>query len=521
MILSELVKGLTGAKLMGGANFNVDIGNVEIDSRNCRAGSIFVCVKGYVLDGHDYAEKALERGAAALVTDDFQHLRAGVLGWERGFVQEDNILWQGRLIPVVTVKNARSAIAEIADVLAGHPSGKMNLIGITGTKGKTTTSYMMRSILTAAGRESGLIGTICNFVGQERVATERTTPEANVIQPLLKRMVDAGIGDCVMEVSSQGLNLDRVGRCEFKVGLFTNLSRDHIGPTEHADMNEYAEAKAKLFGLSKMAVINRDNDWSEFMIGRATEALGDRVYTFGISEGCTFRAVNVLTHPDSVEYDLEENIPASEMTSGVVPGEKTVHVIVPIPGRFTVYNSLGAYGAMRLNGIGQSACLEGLRTVAVSGKAEVVPTGRDFTVIIDYAHNPDSFINILTTVKEFAKRTVFLFGCGGDRNRPRAQMGETAGKYADFSIITSDNPRSEDPASIVADLEAGIKPTGAPYICIVDRREAIRYAITHALPGDVIILAGKGHETYQILKDRTIHFDEREVVREILAELKP
>ncbi|MBP5729620.1 MAG: UDP-N-acetylmuramoyl-L-alanyl-D-glutamate--2,6-diaminopimelate ligase, partial [Clostridia bacterium] len=233
----------------------------------------------------------------------------------------------------------------------------------------------------------------------------------------------------------------------------------------------------------------------------------EKLYTFGMSEGCEFRAVNVVKHPEGVEYDCLEE------------GEPKAHVVVPIPGRFSVYNSLGAYAAMRLIGIAPEICVEGLSTVAVAGKAEVVPTGRDFTVIIDYAHNPDSFINIITTVKEFAKRTVFLFGCGGDRNRPRALMGETAGKYADFSIITSDNPRSEDPASIVADLEAGLKPTGGKYVVIVDRREAIHWAIKHALPGDVIILAGKGHETYQILKDRTIHFDEREVVREALAEL--
>ena len=517
MIISELVGRLCDARIPGDAPQNVDIKNIEIDSRSCRAGSIFACVKGYVLDGHDYAEKALERGASALLTDDFTHLRAKVLMWERGFVQEDNILWAGKLIPVIVVKNIRHAIAEISDVLCGHPSGKMNLIGITGTKGKTTTSYMMRSILTAAGRESGLIGTICNYIGSERVETERTTPEANVIQPLLKRMVDAGIGDCVMEVSSQGLNLDRVGCCEFKVGLFTNLSRDHIGPTEHADMDDYAAAKAKLFGLSENAVINADNDWSQFMIDRAKASVKERVYTFGMSENCNFRADNVVTHQDSVEYDLHER---GLFALGNELPERTVHVTVPIPGRFTVYNSLGAYGAMRILGIEPEACVAGLGIVAVAGKAEVVPTGRDFTIIIDYAHNPDSFINILTTVKEFAKRTVFLFGCGGDRNRPRALMGETAGKYADFSIITSDNPRSEDPASIVADLEAGIKPTGAPYICIVDRKEAIRWAITHAQPGDVIVLAGKGHETYQILKDRTIHFDEREVVKEILEELR-
>ncbi|MBO7406464.1 MAG: UDP-N-acetylmuramoyl-L-alanyl-D-glutamate--2,6-diaminopimelate ligase [Clostridia bacterium] len=507
MKLTELVAKLDGCRLLDEAPVQLDIESVEIDSRECRKGSLFACVKGYVLDGHDFAGKALERGAAALLTESPERLKEKAAAWEKGYVQGDSILWQGRLIPVIVTDNIRRDVARIADILADHPSGKLELIGITGTKGKTTTSYMMRSILTAAGRKSGLIGTICNFIGDERIPTERTTPEANVIQPLLKKMVDAGIGECVMEVSSQGLNLDRVGGCEFAVGLFTNLSPDHIGPSEHANMDEYAAAKAKLFGLSRYALVNRDNDWSEYMIARAQATVKEKLYTFGMSEGCEFRAVNVVKHPEGVEYDCLEE------------GEPKAHVVVPIPGRFSVYNSLGAYAAMRLIGIAPEICVEGLSTVAVAGKAEVVPTGRDFTVIIDYAHNPDSFINIITTVKEFAKRTVFLFGCGGDRNRPRALMGETAGKYADFSIITSDNPRSEDPASIVADLEAGLKPTGGEYVVIVDRREAIHWAIKHALPGDVIILAGKGHETYQILKDRTIHFDEREVVREALAEL--
>ena len=234
-----------------------------------------------------------------------------------------------------------------------------------------------------------------------------------------------------------------------------------------------------------------------------------KLYTYGITaEDCDFRAVNIVKRPDHVEYDIEASC------FDIMP-----HVYVPIPGTFTVYNSLAAITAAYLHDISMEAVLEGIRTVFVPGKAEVVPTGRDFTVLIDYAHNPDSFINIISTVKEFAKRTVFLFGCGGDRNRPRALMGETAGRYADFSIITSDNPRTEDPASIVADLEAGIKPTGGDYICIVDRREAIEYAIMNARPGDVIILAGKGHETYQIFKDKTIHFDERDVVREALEKL--
>ena len=484
MKLNTLIGNVPGVVRRIG-DMEVEIGQLCVDSRKSAPGALFFCTPGLHMDAHDFAPQAVAQGAVALVVQRILPLD----------------------VPQVQVEDVRAALSYIAAEYYGRPAEKLMMLGITGTKGKTTTSYMMRSILTAAGRKSGLIGTICNYIGDERIPTERTTPEANVIQPLLKKMVDAGIGECVMEVSSQGLNLDRVGGCEFAVGLFTNLSPDHIGPSEHANMEEYAAAKAKLFGLSRFALVNRDNDWSEYMIARAQATVKEKLYTFGMSEGCDFRAVGVVKHPEGVEYDCEEC------------GEVKAHIVVPIPGRFSVYNSLGAYAAMRLIGIDPATCAEGLSTVAVAGKAEVVPTGRDFTVIIDYAHNPDSFINIITTVKEFAKRTVFLFGCGGDRNRPRALMGETAGKYADFSIITSDNPRSEDPASIVADLEAGLKPTGGKYVVIVDRREAIHWAIAHAQPGDVIILAGKGHETYQILKDRTIHFDEREVVREALAEL--
>jgi UDP-N-acetylmuramoyl-L-alanyl-D-glutamate--2,6-diaminopimelate ligase len=308
-----------------------------------------------------------------------------------------------------------------------------------------------------------------------------------------------------MEVSSQGLHLNRVACCEYRAAVFTNLSRDHIGPSEHADMDDYANAKARLFAMSEIAVLNRDNPYWQVM---ASQAAG-KIYTFGINEAdCDFKAVNIVKAADHVEFDIESKDGAGNM-----------HLYVPIPGNFTVYNAMSAAVTAYLLGVGTEFIQEGLRTVFVPGKAEIVPTGRDFSVLIDYAHNHDSFINIITTVKEYAKRTVFLFGCGGDRNRPRFQMGETAGKYADFSIITSDNPRTEDPASIVKDLEEGMKSTGAPYICIVDRREAIQYAVRNAQPGDVIILAGKGHETYQIFKDKTVHFDEREVVREALAEL--
>ena len=470
---------------------DVEINDVIVDSRKSASGKLFVCIDGFTQDGHKYIPDAVACDISALVVTKMpdEDITAGV--------------------PVICVDDSRKALALLSDRLYDHPSGKMDLIGITGTKGKTTTSYMMRSIYSAWGHETGLIGTIQNMIGEEIIPTDRTTPEANDLQRLFGEMVSRNIKECIMEVSSQGLHLGRVACCEYKIALFTNLSPDHIGPTEHKDMDDYANAKAKLFEMAEKGVINRDNEYWKVMADKAT----GKVYTYGIdSDDCDFRAVNILKAADHVEYDVKAKSPEH--------ADAEVHVYVSIPGKFSVYNSLSSLVATYLMGVPVDAILQGLKTVFVPGKAETVPTGRDFTVLIDYAHNPDSFINIITTVKEYAKRTVFLFGCGGDRNRPRALMGETAGKYADFSIITSDNPRTEDPASIVADLEKGIIPTGAPYICIVDRREAIHWAVKNAQPGDVIILAGKGHETYQIFKDKTIHFDEREVVREALAELE-
>ncbi len=504
MILQEILQVIPDVQVYG--NCTTAIKDVCIDSRSCKPGDLFVCVQGFVQDGNRYAVSAMEKGAGAVVTGDVEAFRR--YAEEKGAsFSEQGLMFNGSVVPVVVARDLRMALATASAYLWGNPTEKMSLIGITGTKGKTTTSYMVRSIFTAAGLSSGMIGTICNYIGDERIETERTTPEANVIQPLFATMVTKGITKCVMEVSSQGLHLNRVGQCHYTTALFTNLSRDHIGASEHATMEEYAMAKAKLFAQAKRALINTDNDWSAFMLKQAKANKNLEIYTYGIEGNQDFCARNIETAAQGVRYDVYEK------------DTFVCKIEVPIPGRFTVYNSLGAYGAARLEGIDIDTIQAGLRSVFVPGKAEVVPTGQDFTVLIDYAHNPDSFVNILTTVKEYAKRTVFVFGCGGDRNRPRALMGETAGKYADFTIITSDNPRSEDPESIVRDLEAGIKPTGSPYICIVDRREAIEYAIRHAQPGDVIILAGKGHETYQILKDRTIHFDEREVVREVLAKL--
>lgn len=472
----------------------IEITSIETDHRKCGPGSLFVCIKGYVTDGHRYAAAAAAAGAVAILAQNREALE------EYGFDAGKN----GPA--VILCPDTRWALSGICAAFYGNPSERLRLIGVTGTKGKTSTTYMIRAVYQAAGLETGLIGTICNKIGEEEIPSERTTPEANILQKLLSRMTEKKIGTCIMEVSSQGLHLNRVGHCRFSTAIFTNLSRDHIGENEHANMEEYAEAKSKLFTMCENALINSDSSYACRMLEQA-ERSGAKIYTFGIDSDCSFRAKNIITKQNGVEYDVSV-------------GERLYHIAVPVPGRFSVYNSLAAFACCCIEGIPPERAASGLRTVFVPGKAETVPTGKDFSVLIDYAHNPDSFINILTTVKEYAKRTVFLFGCGGDRNRPRALMGETAGKYADFTIITSDNPRSEDPEQIVRDIEKGIIPTGADYICIVDRRSAIEYALRNARPGDVIILAGKGHETEQILKDRTIPFDERKIVREILDQMQ-
>ncbi len=492
-----LVKSGIKYSLICGRPENAEAASVQTDNRKCGEGSVFICIKGYVTDGHRFAAQAASAGASAIVCESPEALM------KYGFDPED-LAKNGAHVPaVIACGDTRKALASLSAAFYGFPSEKLRLVGVTGTKGKTSTTYMLRAIYKAAGLDTGLVGTICNKIGDDEIPTERTTPEANILQELLSRMVDRNISTCFMEVSSQGLHLDRVYGCRFTTAIFTNLSKDHIGENEHSDMEDYASAKAKLFTMCRNALINADNPYSGKM-KESAERSGAVIYTFGIDSECDFKAVNIIKKESGVEYDA-------------LYEDRAYHIKVPVPGRFSVYNSLGAFACAVIEGIDPHTAAEGLKNVFVPGKAESVPTGRDFSVLIDYAHNPDSFINIITTVKEYAKRTVFLFGCGGDRNRPRALMGETAGRYADFTIITSDNPRSEDPESIVKDIEKGIIPTGADYICIVDRREAIEYAIKNAKSGDVIILAGKGHETEQIFKDRTVHFDEREVVREILG----
>ncbi|MGE5615006.1 MAG: UDP-N-acetylmuramoyl-L-alanyl-D-glutamate--2,6-diaminopimelate ligase [Bacillota bacterium] len=481
MLLTELVEGLDVLEIKG--DIHIDIDGVAYDSRKVKKRYVFVCIDGTVADGHEYAAQALDNGAAALITQKDLTLPAG--------------------IPVVRTPDTRTALAYISDKFYGHLTSRFSLTGITGTKGKTTTSFMVKSILEASMRKVGLIGTLGTRIGDRTLHTGRTTPESLDLQELFIQMVEEGVDDVVMEVSSQGLALKRVSFCEFDAGVFTNLSRDHISPTEHASMEEYLAAKCLLFKTCKKGLVNADSKYAEHVI-RESKC---RVLTYGIDNDADIRAVNIKKHPQSVEFDIISPWYGGRMK-------------VNIPGKFSIYNALAAAGVGGLRGIPRDAVKAGLERVQVPGRVELVHTGRDFNVIIDYAHTPDSLENILNTVKDYATgRVICVFGCGGDRDRSkRPMMGAISGRIADYTVITSDNPRTEDPESIIKEIEEGIKTTGGEYTCICDRREAIRHALTGAMPGDVVILAGKGHETYQQFGDKIIYFDEREVVRDILEE---
>ena len=481
MLLTYLIDGLDILYTRG--NINTEINGIAYDSRKVKKGYVFVCIDGMMTDGHEFARQALDNGASA-------------------FVAQKELKTETDL-PVVMVRDSRNALAYISDRFFGHPSARFRLTGITGTKGKTTTSYMVKSILEAAGKKTGLIGTLGTRIGERVLYSERTTPESLDLQQLFALMADENVTDAVMEVSSQGLALQRVKYCDFDTGVFTNLSRDHISPAEHASMEEYLLAKCILLKNCRQGLINLDSEFAS----RVMKEAQCEIYTYGIDSKADIRAANIKMLPGSVMFDL------------ITPWYSQ-KIKVNIPGRFSVYNALAAAGVCGLSGISKEATAAGLERVQVPGRAEPVDTGRDFSVIIDYAHTPDSLQNILETVKGYAPgRVICVFGCGGDRDRTkRPMMGEISGRLADYTVITSDNPRTEDPEAIITQIEEGIKRTGSSYICITDRREAIRHAMMSAAAGDVIILAGKGHETYQTFSDRTIHFDEREVVREILEE---
>jgi len=457
-------------------DINIEINGISYNSKTTKAGDVFVAISGLKVDGHSYALKAEQNGAVCVVC-------------EREI--------DGLTIPTIIVDDTRIALANMAHKFYDEPTKAFKLIGITGTNGKTTVTYLVKEILEKAGEKVGLIGTNQNMIGSKIIETERTTPESLELAQLFRQMADGGCKYVVMEVSSHSLELKRVEGCEFEIGAFTNLTQDHLD--FHKTMENYLIAKSKLFNMCKYGIINIDDEGGK-IIATGTNC---EITTYGMNDA-DISASNIVAQATSVEFTCL--------------GQK---IKLGIPGRFSVYNALAAIGICSKLDVSLSVMASALKKAdGVKGRVEVVPTGRDFTILIDYAHTPDGLKNVLQSVRAFADgRVVVLFGCGGDRDTgKRPQMGKIAGELADFCIVTSDNPRTEEPAAIIRDILAGMKEATAEYIVLENRRSAIEYAIKHAKPNDVIVLAGKGHETYQILANKTIHFDEREVVAEILSD---
>lgn len=458
------------------------------DSRKVDAGSVFVCISGAVSDGHKFAADVAEKGAAAVVVEKDVEVPADVT--------------------VIRVQDTRYALALMSAAYFGYPAEKLKIIGITGTKGKTTTTYMIRSILEGVGHKVGLIGTIEAIIGDEKIPAANTTPESFTIHQYFARMLEAGCDSVVMEVSSQGLMLHRTAGIPFEIGIFTNLGRDHIGPNEHKDFKDYKRCKAMLFQQCRLGIANVDDKYFHDIFKNAT----CRVETFGFSAHADLRAENVqlVSRPGYLGVAYH------------VSGLMDFDVEIDIPGTFSVYNSLTAIAVCRHFGVPVEKIKEALKKAKVKGRIEMIKVSDEFTLMIDYAHNAMSLESLLTTLKEYhPKRLVCLFGCGGNRSKDRRyEMGEVSGRLADLTIITSDNPRFEEPQAIIDDIKIGIGRTDGKYVEICDRKEAIKYAIQHGQPGDVIVLAGKGHEDYQEIKGVKYPMDERVLIAEVLEELK-
>ena len=477
----KLIKILSGIKYeVVKGDIEIEVNNISYDSRKVGKEDAFICLVGASVDGHDYIEKAIESGANTII------------------VQKDINIDSD--VTVIKLKDTRKSLSRLAINYFDNPSSELTTIAITGTKGKTTTSFMIKNILEEDNKKVGVIGTMGVFFGDKHYSTVNTTPESYDIQKYLREMVNDGVEYLVMEVSSQALKVGRVDGMMFDYGVFTNLSEDHIGDNEHKDMEEYIYCKSLLFKMCKNGIFNIDDIHYNEMIKDCT----CKVYTFGHN-----KEANLVI--DKVELLRKEHFIGLEMkTSGIVNDV----FLVNTPGEFSAYNSACAIVVTTLLGCNIDSIKDALSKVAVRGRVEIVPVSKKYTVIIDYAHNGVSTESILTTMRKYnPKRIVSLFGCGGNRSKDRRyDMGEVSGKYADLSILTEDNSRYEDVNDIINDIEVGIKKTDGKYIKIPDRREAIKYAIDNAEEGDIILILGKGHETYQEKNGKRTHFDDREEV---------
>jgi len=482
MKLSELLSDIKIVHVTG--SIDIDITGIAYDSRKVEKGNLFICITGFKIDGHKFIEDAIHRGAVAILLE-----------------KEIEVA-----VTTIQVENTRTAMPQFASKFYEAPTDKLRLIGLTGTNGKTTTSYLIKSILENSGKTAGLLGTISIKIGDKEIESSRTTPESVDLQRLFRDMVDMKVTHAVMEVSSHSLDLGRVDGCNFHTGIFTNLTQDHLD--FHQTIEKYRDAKEKLFYMTTgVNIINIDDEHGRIIADHIKD-LKTPMYTYAIDRTADFMAKDMSITASGVDFILS------------TPGY-SIDIKVNIPGRFSVYNALAAAAAAFAQGIDKESIKSGLERIkGVPGRSEVVNVDMPYTVIVDYAHSPDSMKNILNAVREYAKgKIITVFGCGGDRDKTkRPIMGEICGKLSDYCVITSDNPRSEDPNEIIKEVEEGIKKTKYKYDSIESRREAIKRALVIAKKDDVILIIGKGHETYQVLRDRTIPFDDREVVLEILKE---
>lgn len=485
MYLDNLLKDLEYECLQG--EIHIQVTDLAYDTRSeMLKGSVFFCIPGAVMDGHDHIKEAIDKGAVAAVVEKKVEIDAS--------------------FPIIQVKNCREALAFMSAAFFDHPADKLVTIGITGTKGKTTTTYMVKSILENIGKKVGLIGTIETIIGDTVIPSNNTTPESYLIQKYFAQMVEEGCDCVVMEASSQGLKHNRIAGFTFDYGIFTNLSPDHIGGAEHTDFNDYLTSKRKLFKICKVGLVNIDDSHTnEILQGHSC-----RVESFGFSEAADIRA----SHAELIQK------PGYLGISYRVNGLIDLNVKMNVPGKFNIYNSLCAIAICRHFNAGKAEILEALSRVNVRGRVELVPVDGNYTVMIDYAHNAMSLESLLKSLREYKpRRLVCVFGCGGNRSRDRRfEMGEVSSRLADFTVVTSDNPRWEEPEDIINDIVTGVKRGPGEYIQIVDRKEAIRYCIDHAREGDVIVIAGKGHENYQEIRGVKHHMDDRELIAEVLAE---
>ena len=484
MILRELLKEVEYTLVQGSEE--IEITALCYDSRKVVPDSVYVCIPGTIVDGHDFIENAIQAGAGAIV------------------ISKDVTI--SSELTVIRVEDARLTLALMSAAFFDHPAKQLKVIGITGTKGKTTTVYMMKSILENAGYHVGLMGTIETIIGQEIIPAHNTTPESYVIQENFSKMVHAGCDICVMEVSSQGLMMKRTAGFEFEIGIFTNLEPDHISPTEHANFEDYAACKGLLFQQCKLGVVNCDDkNWQMVLKDHTC-----RMETYGLSDQADLYAYDINLVQKGGHLGVEYLL-------GGLLNEK---IQLDLPGRFSIYNSLAAIAVCRHFQVQMDSMKSALKNAQVKGRIEMIKVSEDFSLMIDYAHNAMALESLLSTLKEYHPgRLVCVFGCGGNRDKQRRyEMGEVSGRLADFTIITSDNPRFEEPKAIMDDIVAGMAKTKGAFIQIADRKEAIRYAILNGKKDDVIVLAGKGHEDYQEIKGVHYPMDERVLIQEILKE---